>query len=144
MDGMNITINYWAVFAAAVANIVVGALWYGPVFGKQWKALMGFTDGAMKSMPLTAGQAMVGGFVTALIMAFVLAHDAFVWGNFMSGTTGVPFAFQLAFWIWLGYFLTNTAGAWLWEGRPFKLVLFNVSAQFVSLFVMALVLTFWR
>lgn len=31
---MQITINYWKVIGAAVANVAVGALWYGPVFGK--------------------------------------------------------------------------------------------------------------
>ena len=141
---MEITINYWAVLAAAVANMVVGMLWYGPLFGKQWMALMGFTKDSMRSMPLTAAQAIAGGFVTAFIMAVVLAHDAFVWSAFKGGAADVSFALTLAFWIWLGYFLTNTAGAWLWEGRSFKLVLFNVSAQFVSLFAMALVLTFWK
>jgi hypothetical protein len=141
---MEITINYWAVLAAAVANMVVGMLWYGPVFGKQWRHLMGFSVDDMKKMPLSPAQAMLGGFVVALIMAFVLAHDAFVWGNFFGPSVGREvFAFQLAFWIWLGYFLTNTSGAWLWEGRPFKLVVLNASAQLVSLLAMACVLTWW-
>ncbi len=141
---MEIPINYTAVVLAAVANMVVGMLWYGPVFGKQWRHLMGFNLDDMRKMPLTAGQAIAGGFVTSLIMAFVLAHDAFVWGDFFGGTVSREvFAFQLAFWIWLGYFLTNTAGAWLWEGRPFKLVVLNAGNQLVSLLAMACVLTFW-
>ncbi len=125
--------------------MVIGFLWYGPLFGKQWRHLMGFNLDDMKKMPLTMGQAMVGGFITALVMAYVLAHDAFVWGAFFAGSQSPEmFALSLAFWIWLGYFLTNTSGAWLWEGRPFKLVVLNAANQLVSLFAMACVLVFWK
>jgi hypothetical protein len=140
-----ITINYAAVLLAAVANMVVGMLWYGPLFGKQWQALMGFNADSMKSMKMTAAQAIFGGCVTALIMAFVLAHDAFVWGDFFGASVGgVMFAFQLAFWIWLGYVATVQAGAVLWEGKPWKLFMLNAAQSLVSLFAMALVLTFWK
>jgi hypothetical protein len=118
--------------------MVVGMLWYGPLFGKQWKALM-----SMKNMKMTAAQAIVGGFVTALIMAFVLAHDAFVWGKFFGASMGpLVFALQLAFWIWLGYIATTQAGTVLWEGKPWKLFFLNAGNSLVSLITMALVLTF--
>ncbi len=135
---MEIPINYWAVLVAGVANMVVGFLWYGPVFGNMWKRLMGLTDESMKNMPLTATQAIVGGFITALIMAYVLANFAF-----MAGAMGVSGAFELAFWVWLGFFLTNTAGSFLWEGRPFKLFVLNATEQLVALFAMALILVLW-
>jgi hypothetical protein len=38
-----ITINYLAVIAAAIAAVGVGVLWYGPLFGKEWMKLMGYT-----------------------------------------------------------------------------------------------------
>lgn len=31
-----------AVVLAAVVSMIVGWLWYGPLFGKQWMALMGW------------------------------------------------------------------------------------------------------
>jgi hypothetical protein len=45
-------------------------------------------------------------------------------------------------WIWLSYVATTQAGSWFWEGKSFKLFAFNAAASFVSLFAMALVLTF--
>lgn len=141
---MEIVINYWAVVVAAVANMFIGMLWYGPVFGKKWMSLMGFTRESMKKMPLTAMQAVFGGVITALIMSFVLAHDAFVWGAFLGVGNPFMFAFQLAFWIWLGYVATTQVGSFLWEGRSFTLFVFNATESFVSLFVMALILTFWK
>jgi uncharacterized protein YacL len=133
-------ISLGRVAVAAVVNIIVGALWYGPVFGRQWRGMMNLTDEKMKSMPLTAGQAMVGGLVTALVLAYVLANEAIAWAPTILSTSQVSFALSLAFWVWLGYFVTNTFGGYLWEGRSLKLTLFNCAQQFVSLFAMALVL----
>jgi hypothetical protein len=93
--------------------------------------MMKFTDADMKSMPLTPWQAMFGGVITALIMAFVLSQIA---------PQGTP-AVTLAFWPWLGFVMPIQAGGWLWEGKSFKLFTFNATASFVSLFAMALVLT---
>ena len=36
-------INLIAVGLAGLMGMTVGALWYGPIFGKQWMKLMGFT-----------------------------------------------------------------------------------------------------
>lgn len=139
-----ITINYWAVLVAGIANMVVGALWYGPLFGKKWMHLMGFTKESMSNMKMSARAAYIGGFVTALIMAFVLAHDAYVWGEFF-GTGGTFwFALQLAFWIWLGYVATTQAGSFLWEGKSWKLFCLNAAESLVAMIVMASILTFWR
>jgi hypothetical protein len=124
-------INYGAVIGAAVANVAVGALWYGPVFGKAWRRMMKFTDADMQNMPLTPWQAMAGGVVTALVTAFVLSQIA---------PQGTP-ALTLAFWPWLGFVMPIQAGGWLWEGKSFKLFVFNAAASLVSLYAMALVLT---
>lgn len=139
---MQITINYWAVVGAAVANMAVGMLWYGPLFGKQWKKMMGLTNEDMCKMPLTAAQAITGGAVTALIMSYVVSYEAYVWGNFTGESGTVFFAFMLAFWPWLGYIATTQAGGWLWEGKSFKLFLLNAAGSLASLFAITLVLTF--
>ena len=135
---MEISINYWAVLAAAVANMLVGSLWYGPLFGKQWKKLMGFSAEDPKSMKMKASTAMVGGLVTALVTAYVLAHFADVWGAL--DTAG---AFALAFWIWLGFVATTQLAGVLWEGRPGKLFFLYTLQSLVSLVVIAWILVAW-
>jgi hypothetical protein len=37
-----IHINFLAVGAVVVANVVFGFVWYGPLFGKTWAKLMNF------------------------------------------------------------------------------------------------------
>ena len=134
-----VSINYWALIAAAVANMAIGALWYGPVFGKQWKKLMGLTEEAMKTMPLTAGQAMLGGALNSLIIAYVLLFFTVTW---VTPTLGG--ALSAAFWIWLGFVATTQIGSYLWEGKPLKLFFLNAAYSLVAYGVMATILVLWQ
>ncbi len=135
---MEFVINYWAVIGAAAANMVVGMLWYGPVFGKVWRNLMGFTPESMKAMPLTPLQATFGGVITALLMSYVLAYVAIAF----DGTT-LSDALMMAFFMWLGFIAPVMAHTFLWEGRSFKLFAFNAAAGLVSMVAMSLVLVLW-
>lgn len=135
-----IEVNYLAVFFAAVAVFVIGFLWYGPVFGKHWMRLMGMTPESIKSMSMTPMKAMIFGFIGMLLMTYVLAQFSFLYGAVAVGVSG---AIQMAFWIWLGFFVPVTSGAWLWEGKSFKLFLFNAAYYLVVLIVAALILVLW-
>lgn len=133
-------VNYMAVLAAAVVAFVLGWIWYGPLFGKKWMALEGFTPESMKAMKMTGGMAIVLGFVTTFITSSVLGWLAAAL-NF--GGTGVMGALQLAFWPWLGFMMTTIMGRWLWEGKTFVLCAFNALHAYIALLVMALVFTLW-
>ena len=44
-------INHWAVIVAALANLVVGAIWYSPaLFYKAWKSENQLTDDQLKTV----------------------------------------------------------------------------------------------
>ena len=135
---MQPVINYFAVVAAAISYMVIGMLWYGPLFGKQWMALMGFSKKSMKGMKLSMQQAMIGGAISALVMSYVLAH--FV--HYLEVTT-LAGAFLAAFWIWLGFTATVQIGAVLWDNKPWKLYVLNTLHSLVALIVMASILALW-
>ena len=137
---MQVSINYLAVFVAAVANMVIGALWYGPLFGKMWTSMMGFTEEKMKEMKAKGmGKSYVAAFAASLVMAFVLAHFAAIWN-----AEGVGGAWQLAFWSWLGFIAPVLLGQVLWEWRSTKLYIINVVLYLVALFAMAIVVVMWK
>ncbi len=140
---MEIAVNYMAVVASAVAAMVLGFLWYGPLFGKQWKALMGFNEVSMKSMPLSATQAMAAGTVTALITAYVLAVTLGI-SEVAFGPLEIAMAMQGAFWLWLGFIATTQLGIVLWEGKPWKLFFLNAFQSLVSIEIMAVIIALWR
>ncbi|RJQ13442.1 DUF1761 domain-containing protein [Candidatus Parcubacteria bacterium] len=138
-----VPINFWAVLGAAIASMVVGMLWYGPLFGKQWMAMMGITKESMQTMKMTPKSAMTGGFVASLVMSYVLAHSL-VFAEAYLGTSGVSAGLSTGFWNWLGFVAPVTLGVVLWEGKPWKLWFLNGSYYLVSLLVMGVILAVWK
>lgn len=134
--------NILAVLASAVFAVVLGGLWYGPVFGKMWMNLTGMTPEKMKAMPLSAPVAMLGGFITAFLMAYVLAHGI-IFGNAFTHMSGIEGGMTGAFWYWLGFAVPLTGGAFLWEGKSFKLWVLNAGYYLVSLLGMGAILGAW-
>lgn len=138
-----VPINYFAVVVSAVASMIIGFLWYGPLFGKPWLKLMAFTPEKMeeakaKGMSKTYALMALG----SLVMSFVLAH-ALIFGSSYLKMYGISAAFQVAFWNWLGFIAPVTLSSVLWEGKPWKLWLLNNGYYVVSLFVMAMILAYW-
>lgn len=134
-----VNINYLAVLSAAISNMIIGFLWYGPLFGKQLMDLMGFTPKSMKSMKVTPKQAIAGGFVSAVIMSYVMAH--FV--GYVQASS-IMDGLQVGFWLWLGFVATVMIGKVLWEGKPFKLFAINSGYWLVAMIVMGGILAVWR
>ncbi|MEK7552051.1 MAG: DUF1761 domain-containing protein [Patescibacteria group bacterium] len=135
----NLIINYWAVLVSAIVSFVIGGIWYGPLFGKKWMALMGITKDGMKSMSLTPARAMTLGFLFTLLQSYVVAHFVVLLGAVDAGTS-----WSLAFWIWLGIMVPICIGSFLWENKPIKLFVLNAAYQLISLFVMVLILALWK
>ena len=51
-------INYLAILVSAILSMVVGSIWYGPLFGKKWAELIGADPNdkkKMKEMQKSAG-----------------------------------------------------------------------------------------
>ena len=63
-------LNWLSVIIAVVAAQVLGFLWYGPLFGKQWMAAIGKTK---EDMSGSAGPAIVVGIVMSLVRITILA-----------------------------------------------------------------------
>jgi len=139
-------VNYLAVLASAVSAMVVGFLWYGPLFGKAWSKMMGWgemTPEQLKEKQKKAMPMYAISFVGSLVMAFVLSH-ALVFGNTYLGTSGISGGLMGAFWNWLGFIVPVTMGVVLWEGKPLKLWLINASYYLVVLAVMSAILVSWQ
>ena len=140
---MEASVNYLGVLIAAVASFIVGFLWHGPLFGKQWIKLMGIPQAEVDAMrakgmgPMMPQ--MVAAFIQQLVMAFVLAHFALAWG-----ATDLFGALQLAFWTWLGFIATVLLNGVLWEKRSVNLYLFNIVYHLAALIVMAVALAMFE
>ena len=139
-----VPVNYFAVVLAAIAAMIIGYLWYGPLFGKVWMQLSGksmdmMNDPAMKKIAMR-GYAIQ--FVGSLLMAFVLSHALIFAGTYLN-TSGISAGLQTGFWNWLGFVAPVTIGTVLWDGKPWKLWFINSGFYLVTLIVMGLILALW-
>lgn len=132
-------INIIAVIVSAFVAFFIGWVWYGVLFGKPWRRLVGLSLEDMKAMKMSPLRASLGGVITALLMSFVLAHGI-EFGNAYLGTGGISGGVQGAFWYWLGFAVPLTAGSYLWEGKSWKLWALNAGYYFVALLVMGAIL----
>lgn len=140
---MEININYLAVIVAAATSIFIGALWFGVICRKQWMKLMNFTEESMEHANMTANKAYIIQAIASFVMAYVLAH-AVIFGSAYTGIDGVLGGILAGFFYWLGFVAPVTLGMVLWEGKPWKLWLINVSQWLVSLLIMGVILSVWN
>lgn len=140
-------INYWAVLVSAVAAMVLGGLWYGPLFGKTWMQGMGWDPNnkeLMDKMKKSAGTAYPQQFVGALFTAFVLAHVIWAFRAALPPMSDLASALQAAFWCWLGFILPVKYGDKLWGGKKLKYVSIDLAYYLVLLIVMGIILSYWK
>lgn len=138
---MVVEINYGAVLVAAISNMILGMLWYGPLFGKQWMKCMGWKESDMEKMkndPKMRSKMplyYLGGFISALVMAYVLSHIIDY-----AGATDLMGGVMAAFWVWLGFVATVLFSSVLWEGKAVNHYLLNVGYYLVGLVIMGVIL----
>lgn len=138
-----IEVNYWAIGAGAVFSMVLGAIWYGPIFGKKWMEIIGVdpTDSeAIKKMQKSAGIMYVVQFSLTLFQVLVLAH--------LIADTQTVGGLERALWIWAAFIMPTMAGAVMWTNQISKLkwarFLIQGGYQLVLFIVFGLLLQFWK
>ena len=110
-----ISVNFWAVLVSAVASMVIGTIWYGPLFGKMFMGAMGMEKMSpeqkaemKKGMTLT----YIWQFIASLVMFYVFARVMSI-----AGWTGAVGGLHAAFWVWIGFVVPLKLGDALWGGK---------------------------
>lgn len=106
-----------ATVVATILGLVLGALWYGPLFGKAWMAAVGTTADQIRrelNPARTYGTTFVLGFMAS-----------YVFGLYLGPNPGL--AFSIAAGAAAGIFWVATALAtnYLFEGRRAALIVIN-------------------
>lgn len=127
------SINFLAVFLAALSAFFLGYLWYTVIFAKTWQKLIGMkaTTGEVKTPNL--GRMLIGSFILEVIMAFNLA--AFI-GSDADWMFGLMAGLAAGFgWVSLAFGVN-----YMFEGKSFKLWLINAGYNTVVFAVMGLII----
>ena len=129
-------VNLLAVLTAAVLQFVLGWLWYGVLFAKPWKALVGVKEGE-KSENAGGGMALI--FVANLILSFAIAQIMILTpsANFSKGTLeGVVCG--------LGFVIPPLIAQHIAEKKPFKLFGINALYWLIAMMLSGGLLACWR
>ncbi|HOI29003.1 MAG TPA: DUF1761 domain-containing protein [Melioribacteraceae bacterium] len=135
MEGAQIHINYLAVFFAALLGFIIGGLWYGPLFGKQWMKEMNFTEESLKK----SNMARIFGlsFVLSLVIAFNLAAFLGEKADLMWGLTAGALA-------GIGWVAASLGITYLFGRKSLKLFLIDAGYQAVTYTLMGGLLGIWK
>jgi hypothetical protein len=142
-----IDINYLAVLVCAVLSMLVGGIWYGPLFGKKWMEIVGIkiedmTPLAKKEMQKKMLPTYILQFALSIMQALILSYYV-TFGSFI-GVSGVCNAFL----IWLGFIVPTLAGSVMWNNNSTKIkwtqFLIQAGYQLVIFIIFGLVLFFWQ
>ncbi|MDB5238972.1 MAG: hypothetical protein JWO00_307, partial [Candidatus Parcubacteria bacterium] len=117
-------INIWAVVASMVLSVVIGFVWYGPLFGKKWMALSGIVMPDVKPGMSTMIKPIIMSFIASGLMSYMFSavltfHNAFF------GIMGYGAALSFAFAIWLGFMMPVYLNLTGWEGKSWTLFFIN-------------------
>lgn len=131
-------INFLAVIVAAFSAFFVGWIWYGPLFGKKWMELNGFTKENMSEkkwlpMPVIMGVNYVATLLAAFSLAMFLGVEAdAIFGIF----AGLMIA---VFWI-----ATSRLNDVLYEQKPMGLFWINVGYNVAIYVIMGAIIGAWH
>ena len=87
-------LNWWAIVVATAIAFALGALWYGPLFGKAWLAALGKTEDDIQPSPEPFIVSAVAALVTCIVVAALmrgLEMNGVITGVVFGLITGVGF-----------------------------------------------------
>lgn len=129
--------NWVSIIVAAVVNVVLGAIWFGPLFGKKWTELTGTKDvgaGGRNTTVLYIFTSLAA-LVTATVLAFFLALS-----TAYTVVEGVLYGLYAG----VGFVMTAMLGDALFTGRKLSLYLIVAGYPALALVVMGAILGAWH
>lgn len=115
---MQIVTNWWAVIVSAVIAMVLGAIWFGPLFGKKYMEISGISAQSMERREAMKKESMkfwVIQFVLSLFQAWVLS-----WFIKVLASIGISGGVHTAFGIWAAFVMPTMAAGAMWNADSAK------------------------
>lgn len=131
-----------AVLVAAIVTMVLGYIWFGPLFGKLWMRLNGFTMETMSAQKGKMAQMYIIMFIGALVTAYVLA-GVHIFASTYLNIGGIDSGILAGFMSWLGFTAPVTVNYTLTTQKSWKLWAVNSGYYLVSFVVMGIILAVW-
>lgn len=139
-------VNWIALAVAALSTLVIGFIWYGPLFGKAWMKETGITEAqAQKGMPLRFGLSVVLAFAAVFFIYMISVVSGGEPGDphgqekYLTFGHGAAHGAFVALFIAMPVLATNA----LFEQKSFKYILINVGYWVVTFAIMGGIVNAW-
>ena len=137
-------VNYWAILVSAIVSMILGFIWYGPLFGRQWMEISGVTKEKMEATKKGGMTKLyIINFIGALLMTWVLAHIILYATTYLE-FNGLSAGIAIGFFVWLGFVAPITIGSVIWDGRPWKYWFLTDSYYLINLLLVGSILAVWQ
>jgi hypothetical protein len=124
-----------ATVVATVLGFLLGGLWYGPLFGARWMALVGLSrDQARRDFNPVAI------YGTTFVLGFIASY---VFGLYIGPNPGRAFAIVCGAAAGLCWVATSLATNYLFEGRPGALIAINAGYHAVRFTLIGVAFAFF-
>jgi hypothetical protein len=129
--------NYPAVFVAALAYWILGAVWYAVLFNKPWMALEHMTvEQAQSANPVIP---YIIAFLLELLVAYSVAQLC-IWRNASTASRGA----SVGVLVWIGFVGPITFMNYMFEMRSYTLFAINEFYPLAGLILMGAILSAWK
>lgn len=133
-------INTWAILFSMILSVVLGFIWYGPLFGKKWMALSGIK---MPDQKPSAGE-MLKPIVISLVGALLMSYTLSYFIAFRSGfyqVSGGSAAMLTALFLWAGLIVPIYFNFIGWEGKAKTLAAIHAGYWLVFLLISSAIIS---
>lgn len=140
-----IEINYLAVFVSGILAMVIGALWYGPLFGDLWMKVIGadkLDKEARDKMQKESGLLYLIQFIIVLIQFAALNYFFLYFGDGDGVSANLIYNLENTLWAWLFFIVPVILGASMWnnDSNKIKITRFLIQSgyQFIIFMIAAI------
>ena len=133
-------IQIGAVLVSGALSLVLGFLWYGPLFGKPWAVYTGWTNEKVRKIP---GGQMAATYLLTLAAAIVQALALTLLSRSLGATTWSA-GLLLGLFAGAGFTALGFATTHLFEHKPVGLWLIVSGYEVVYLAAAGVLVTVWR
>ncbi len=141
---MEIVINWWAIIVTTIVSVILGTLWYGPLFGKAWMASVGISKPDVITPDIK--KMMVRSYIIVLITSFIMNYvlvSSIIMGMAYFNSSGISGGLMAGFWNWIGFIVPVSLGPVLWENRTWKYWFITAGYYLVLLLINGAILAAW-
>ncbi len=132
-----VSINYLAVIVCGIISMVIGSLWYGPIFSKLWMKQHGFSEEDLKkdfNPAKTFGLAVIGHIVMALVLAYLIS---------LTNAQNITEGLRVALSCWLGFTAATMFVNSLFSRTTLTLFFIDSGYQLVNSIIFGIILILW-